>query len=81
MAWNYMKFLSQTAFIVRNEARYLMRFPRKLISAALLVWVPALYCVLYITSVWDPETKTGALPDGALYCRVEAFDVQRRDPN
>lgn len=81
MAWNYMKFLSQTAFIVRNEVRYLMRFPRKLISAALLVWVPALYCVLYITSVWDPETKTGALPvavvnlDQGVQYREHSFNV------
>ena len=57
-----MKFFLQIAFIVRNEANYLLRFPKKLLSGALLAFVPAMYCILYITSVWDPETKTNALP-------------------
>lgn len=57
-----MRFLLQVIFIVRNEASYLLRFPKKMFSGALLAFVPAMYCVLYITSVWDPETKTNALP-------------------
>jgi YhgE/Pip-like protein len=57
-----MKFFLQIAFIVRSEARYLLRYPKTLLSGALLAFVPAMYCVLYITSVWDPETKTNALP-------------------
>jgi len=57
-----MKFFLQIVFIVRNEASYLLRSPKKLLSGAMLVFVPAMYCVLYITSVWDPETKTNALP-------------------
>ena len=57
-----MKFFLQIAFIIRNEASYLLRFPKKLLSGVLLTFVPAMYCILYITSVWDPETKTNALP-------------------
>ena len=57
-----MKFLLQILFIVRKEARYLRGFPKKLLSGATLAFVPAVYCLLYITSVWDPETKTNALP-------------------
>lgn len=57
-----MKFFLQIVFIVRNEASYLLRSPRLVLSGSLLAFVPALYCVLYITSVWDPETKTRALP-------------------
>ncbi len=61
-----MKFFLQIVFIVRNEASYLLRSPRRVLSGALLAFVPALYCVLYITSVWDPETKTNALPVGVV---------------
>lgn len=57
-----MKFFLQIVFIVRSEAGYLVRYPKKLLSGAMLAFVPAMYCVLYITSVWDPETKTSALP-------------------
>ncbi len=57
-----MKFFLQILFIVRNEASYLLRSPRRLLSGTMLAFVPAMYCVLYITSVWDPETKTNALP-------------------
>lgn len=76
-----MRFLLQIIFIVRNEASYLLRFPKKMFSGALLAFVPAMYCVLYITSVWDPETKTDALPvavvnldDGVQYME-HAFNV------
>ena len=57
-----MKLFLQIVFIVRNEANYLLRHPKKLISGAMLALVPAMYCVLYIASVWDPDTKTNALP-------------------
>lgn len=76
-----MKFLLQILFIVRKEARYLRGFPKKLLSGATLAFVPAVYCLLYITSVWDPETKTNALPvavvnldDGVKY-REHTFNV------
>ena len=61
-----MKFFLQVAFIVRSEARYLIQFPKLMASAAVLALVPAMYCLLYITSVWDPETKTAALPVGVV---------------
>jgi putative membrane protein len=76
-----MRFFLQIIFIVRNEAGYLLRFPKKMFSGAILAFVPAMYCVLYITSVWDPETKTNALPvavvnldDGVQYLE-HAFNV------
>ncbi len=59
----------------------MLRFPKKMFSGAILAFVPAMYCVLYITSVWDPETKTNALPvavvnldDGVQYLE-HAFNV------
>ena len=76
-----MKFFLQILFIVRNEANYLLRFPKKMLSGIVLAFVPAMYCVLYITSVWDPETKTQALPvavvnlDEGVQYREHAFNV------
>lgn len=76
-----MKIFRQIAFIVRSEALYLRRFPRLLISAAVVVLVPALYCVVYLTSVWDPEAKTAALPvalvnlDEGVQYRENTFNV------
>ncbi|MDO8286495.1 MAG: YhgE/Pip domain-containing protein [Rhodoferax sp.] len=76
-----MRFFLQVVFIVRNEAGYLLRFPKKMFSGALLAFVPAMYCVLYITSVWDPETKTDALPvavvnlDEGVQYMEHAFNV------
>ena len=59
---NTMKFFSQVAFIARTEARYLRQFPKLLASGIMLGFVPALYCLLYISSVWAPEARTSALP-------------------
>ena len=76
-----MKFFFQIAFIVRNEAGYLLRYPKKLLSGVMLAFVPAMYCVLYITSVWDPETRTNALPvavvnlDGGVLYGEHKFNV------
>jgi YhgE/Pip-like protein len=76
-----MKFFLQIVSIVRSEANFLLLYPKKLLSGLVLIFVPALYCILYITSVWDPETKTNALPvavvnldEGVLY-RTHQFNV------
>ena len=76
-----MKFFFQIVFIVLNEANYLLRYPKKLLSGAALVLVPAMYCVLYIASVWDPDTKTNALRvavvnlDEGVQYREHTFNV------
>jgi YhgE/Pip-like protein len=76
-----MKFLLQIVSIVRDEASFLLQNPKKLLSGAVLACVPAMYCVLYITSVWDPETKTNALPvavvnlDEGVKYREHTFNV------
>ena len=56
-----MSFFSQIAFIIRTEASYWFRFPVKLLSGAMLIFVPALYSTLYIASVWNPEANTKTL--------------------
>ena len=57
-----MNFFSQIVFIIRSENSYLFRSRQKLLSCLILIFVPAIYSILYITSVWDPGTKTKALP-------------------
>ena len=76
-----MKFLSQIWFIVRSEVSFLARYRRLLLSASVVVFVPAMYAVVYLTSVWDPEAKTGALPvalvnlDEGVHYKEHVFNV------
>lgn len=57
-----MSFLLQTWFIVRAEAQLFWRYPKLLWAALAVALIPALYAVIYLSSVWDPAAKTGALP-------------------
>jgi putative membrane protein len=61
-----MRLLSHILFILRLEAQAFTRYP-KLIAATLLVaCIPALYAFIYLSSVWDPASKIGALPAGLV---------------
>lgn len=57
-----MQFLAQTLFIFRIEAQLFVRYPKLLGAALAVTLIPALYAVIYLSSVWDPAAKTGALP-------------------
>lgn len=57
-----MKLFSQVATIARIEARAFVRFPRLLLAALGVSLIPVLYAVIYLSSVWDPAARTGALP-------------------
>ena len=57
-----MKLFSQVATIARIEARAFVRFPKLLLAALGVALIPALYAVIYLSSVWDPAARTGALP-------------------
>lgn len=59
---NMKKLFLQIGFIARIEARYFARYPKLLLATAVIVLIPALYAVIYLSSVWDPAAKTGALP-------------------
>lgn len=69
--------------LARLEAHFFLHDPRMLLSACVVVLIPALYVVIYLTSVWDPAAKTGALPvgivnlDQGLVYREQAFNVGR----
>jgi putative membrane protein len=61
-----MKLFAQVAFIVRAEVQFFARFPKLLLATALVALIPALYALIYLSSVWDPEAHSGALPVGLV---------------
>ena len=48
--------------IVRTELSLFRRFPKLLLATAAIALVPALYALIYLSSVWDPNAKTSTLP-------------------
>jgi len=68
-------------FILRLEVQSFTRHP-KLIAATLLVaCIPALYCFIYLSSVWDPASRINVLPvglvnlDAGVEYRSQVFNV------
>jgi putative membrane protein len=57
-----MQFLRQTWVIFRIEAQLFVHYPKLLLATLAVAVIPALYAVIYLSSVWDPAAKTGALP-------------------
>ena len=76
-----MKYLLQVLMIARLEARFFIRYPKLLLAALGVALIPALYAVIYLSSVWDPAARTGALPvaivnlDQGLEYRQHRFNV------
>jgi putative membrane protein len=76
-------FFKATLALARLEAHFFLHYPRTLMAAAVVVLIPALYVLIYLTSVWDPAAKTAALPvaivnlDQGLVYREQAFNVGR----
>lgn len=48
--------------IVRSEMDLFRRFPRLVMAAIAVAVVPALYALIYLASVWEPNAKTSELP-------------------
>ena len=48
--------------IVHSEIDLFRRFPRLLLAAIAIALVPALYALIYLASVWEPNAKTNELP-------------------
>jgi putative membrane protein len=61
-----MKLLKQTLAIARIEAGFFVRFPKLLLATVFVAFIPALYAVIYLSSVWDPQSRTGALAVGLV---------------
>ena len=56
-----MGFFSQVQLIVRIEAGFFTRFPKLLHATLVVALIPAIYTLIYLTSVWDPASHTQSL--------------------
>lgn len=76
-----MNFYRQILFIARIEARFFKIYPRLLVAALAVAMIPAVYALIYLSSVWDPAANTGALPvavvnlDTAVTYREHVFNI------
>ncbi len=61
-----MRVLHQIAFIARAEGGFFLRFPKLLVATVAVALIPAIYALIYLSSVWDPEAHAGALPVGLV---------------
>lgn len=57
-----MNALREILLIARMEAGLLRRFPRLYLAVIGAVVAPALYALTYLESIWDPASRTEALP-------------------
>jgi putative membrane protein len=48
--------------VIRLERTLFQRFPKLRTSVAGILFIPALYALIYLLSVWDPASRTGELP-------------------
>lgn len=76
-----MKLFHQAGYVARIEGAFFARFPKLLAATILVALLPAFYTVIYLASVWDPASKTGALPvalvnlDAGIEYRDHVFNV------
>lgn len=61
-----MAFFSQVQFIARIESGFFVRFPKLLVATLVVALIPALYTLIYLSSVWDPASHTEALAVGLV---------------
>ena len=61
-----MKLLHQIAFIARVEGHFFIRFPRLIVATVAVALIPAVYALIYLSSVWDPQAHASALPVGLV---------------
>ena len=54
--------LHATAEVARADLGLLKRFPRLRWIVPAIVVIPSFYAFIYLDSVWDPASRTGALP-------------------
>ena len=56
-----MGFISQVLLIVRIEAGFFVRFHKLLLATIVVALIPAIYTLIYLSSVWDPASHTQSL--------------------
>ena len=58
--------LRQMLFVLRLELQFFSRFPKLFAATLLVVFIPALYTFIYLSSVWDPASRINTLPVGLV---------------
>jgi putative membrane protein len=77
------RLIRNTLALARLEAGFFVRYPKLLLAGLVVALIPALYVLIYLSSVWDPASKTGDLQvaivnlDKGLVYRKQAFNVGR----
>jgi len=77
------RLIHNTWVLARLELRFFLHYPKLWLAALAVAVIPALYVLIYLSSVWDPAAKTGDLPvaivnlDQGLVYRGQAFNVGR----
>ena len=56
------RLIRNTLRLARLEAGFFVRYPKLLLGGLVVALIPALYVLIYLSSVWDPASKTGDLP-------------------
>lgn len=76
-----MQFFRQVLTVARVEAQFLWIYPRLWIATLLVAMIPAVYTLIYLSSVWDPSANTSALSvaivnlDTGVTDRESSFNV------
>ncbi|MGE5652153.1 MAG: YhgE/Pip family protein [Bacillota bacterium] len=60
------RFMQGVAAVIQADRHLFQRFPTLKLAALGMVLLPAIYAVIYLDSVWDPNAKTSALPVGLV---------------
>lgn len=66
---------------VSTELGLFRKYPKLRLAAFAVAWVPAIYALIYLSSVWDPNARTTALPvglvnlDGGINYRGQSVNV------
>ena len=58
--------LRQCRLLLRLEAPYFVGSAKTLLAVLAVAFIPALYVVIYLSSVWDPAANSGALQVGLV---------------
>jgi len=82
-----MRFFSQVMLIVRIEAGFFVRFPKLLHATIFVALIPAIYTLIYLSSVWDPLSHTQSLSvalvnlDQVMEYKGQTFNVGKEVVN
>lgn len=76
----FMTWFHQAARIVRAELALFQRFPKLRMSVLGIVFIPALYSFIYLSSVWDPTSHTEAL-QALIVNQDQGFDYRGQPVN